>query len=360
MAKLALSGWGGSAETGDDYPNKLSSPMAFFWTMVIFLIIVGFVAAILFRQAQSAFLSNPGLNGLILGVLLIGILLVFNHVLGLRPEVRWFNSFRAAGSAEKVGRDPVLLAPMRALIGRRHSVAISTTALRSILDSIATRLDESRDTSRYLIGLLVFLGLLGTFWGLLGTIGSISAVIQSLDAGSGTANDILNALKQGLSAPLEGMGTAFSTSLFGLSGSLILGFLDLQAGRAQNRFYTELENWLSSVTDVGSELQPVADLAAPSSSTDVQALAEQILKLAHEGGGSRSSAAMASLAEGIQGLVKNMRSEQQMLRDWIEAQQEESKALRRTLDRLAARSGEKTVEKLSDRAAEKAHKAGGE
>jgi len=348
MAKLALSGWGGSADTSDEYPHKLSSPMAFFWTMVIFLIIVGFVAAILFRQAQAAFLSNPGLNGLILGVLLIGILLVFNHVLGLRPEVRWFNSFRAAGSAEKVGRDPVLLAPMRALIGRHHSVALSTATLRSILDSIATRLDESRDTSRYLIGLLVFLGLLGTFWGLLGTIGSISTVIQSLDAGGGTANDILTALKEGLSAPLNGMGTAFSTSLFGLSSSLILGFLDLQAGRAQNRFYTELENWLSSVTDVGSELQPAIEGAG----TDVQALAEQILKLAQEGGNSRSTAAMASLAEGIQGLVKNMRSEQQMLRDWIEAQQEEAKALRRTLDRLAARSGEK-----AGHAAEKAHTA---
>ncbi len=360
MAKLALSGWGGSSETGDDYPHKLSSPMAFFWTMVIFLIIVGFVAAILFRQAQTAFLSNPGLNGLILGVLLIGILLVFNHVLALRPEVRWFNSFRAAGSAEKVGRDPVLLAPMRALIGRRHSLALSTATLRSILDSIATRLDESRDTSRYLIGLLVFLGLLGTFWGLLGTIGSISTVIQSLDAGGGTANDILTALKEGLSAPLNGMGTAFSTSLFGLSSSLILGFLDLQAGRAQNRFYTELENWLSSVTDVGSEVQPSAELAT--SSSDVQALAEQILKLAQQegGGGHRSTAAMASLAEGIQGLVKNMRSEQQMLRDWIEAQQEEAKALRRTLDRLAARSGERSVEKLPERTTEKAHKAGGE
>lgn len=359
MAKLGLSGWGGSSETGDDYPHKLSSPMTFFWTMVIFLIIVGFVAAILFRQAQAAFLSNPGLNGLILGVLLIGILLVFNHVLALRPEVRWFNSFRAAGSAEKVGRDPVLLAPMRALIGRRHSMALSTATLRSILDSIATRLDESRDTSRYLIGLLVFLGLLGTFWGLLGTIGSISAVIQSLDAGGGTANDILTALKEGLSAPLEGMGTAFSTSLFGLASSLILGFLDLQAGRAQNRFYTELENWLSSVTDVGSELQPVADTAV-NSATDVQALAQQIMKLAQEGGGGRSTAAMASLAEGIQGLVKNMRSEQQMLRDWIEAQQEESKALRRTLDRLAARSGEKNVERLPERNTEKAQKAGGE
>jgi hypothetical protein len=349
MTKLALSGWEEPAETGESYPHKLSSPMPFFWTMVIFLIIVGFVAAILFRQAHAAFVSNPGLNGLILGVLAIGILLVFSHVLSLRPEVRWFNSFRAAGSAEKVGRNPVLLAPMRALIGKHHSVAISTTALRSILDSIATRLDESRDTSRYLIGLLIFLGLLGTFWGLLGTIGSITTVIQSLDAGAGSANDVLSALKEGLSAPLSGMGTAFSTSLFGLSGSLILGFLDLQAGRAQNRFYTELENWLTSVTDVSSEIAP-AVAANGGDAVDIRALAEQILKLSQEGGHSRSSAAMASLAEGIQGLVKNMRNEQQMLRDWIESQQDEAKALRRTLDRLAARAGDLNAERSSERA----------
>ncbi|WP_429813342.1 flagellar motor protein MotA [Ensifer sp. B1-9] len=340
MTQLHLSGWNGREGMEEGYnPHKLSSPMHYFWIMVVFLIIVGFVGAILFRQAHNAFLANPGLNGLILGVLLIGILLVFNHVLGLRPEVRWFNSFRAAGSADKVGRDPVLLAPMRALIGARQT-AISTTALRSILDSIATRLDESRDISRYLTGLLVFLGLLGTFWGLLGTIGSINTVIQSLDAGSGTTEDILAALKSGLSAPLTGMGTAFSTSLFGLSGSLILGFLDLQAGRAQNRFYTELENWLSSVTDVGSEL--TASLDAPSGAPveELKKLTDQLVRLNQEGGSSqRTTAAMASLAEGIQGLVKNMRGEQQMLRDWIEAQQEEAKAMRRTLDKLSSRIG---------------------
>ncbi|WP_075291273.1 MotA/TolQ/ExbB proton channel family protein [Pararhizobium arenae] len=343
MAKVELSGWDAASDLGDGYnPHKLTSPMIFFWIMVIFLIIVGFVGAILFRQAHTAFMSNPGLNGLILGVLLIGIMLVFNHVLGLRPEVRWFNSFRAAGSADKVGRDPVLLAPMRSLIGKRHSMAISTTALRSILDSIATRLDESRDTSRYLIGLLVFLGLLGTFWGLLGTIGSINTVIQSLDAGSGSTDDVLSALKTGLSAPLSGMGTAFSTSLFGLSGSLILGFLDLQAGRAQNRFYTELENWLSSVTDVSSDLAIVSDNPAVAPTEELRALTEQLARLNQDGGMSqRTTAAMASLAEGIQGLVKNMRGEQQMLRDWIEAQQEEAKSMRKTLDKLAARIGEK-------------------
>ncbi len=341
MEKLKLIG-------GDDdtpvrtYGKKLSSPMSYFWTMILFLVLVGFVAAILYRQAHAAFISNPGLNGLIIGVLIIGILLAFSHVLMLRPEVRWFNSFRAAGGANRVGRDPVLLAPMRALIGNREDMAISTAALRSILDSIASRLDETRDTSRYLVGLLVFLGLLGTFWGLLGTIGSINTVIQGLDAGNGETADILSTLKESLSAPLQGMGTAFSSSLFGLSGSLILGFLDLQAGRSQNRFYTELENWLSSVTDVGSDLAPAfIEAASNGSSEELKLLSEHLLKMTQDGGGTnqRATAAMASLAEGIQGLVRNMRSEQQMLRDWIEAQQEESRAMRKTLDRLTDKMG---------------------
>jgi MotA/TolQ/ExbB proton channel family len=341
MEKISMSGWGISdGESGAD-PHKLSSPMVFFWSMVIFLILTGFVAAILYRQIQSAFMSKPGLNGLILGVLTVGIVLVFIHVLRLRPEVRWVNSFRAAGSADKVGREPVLLAPMRALIGKRQDMALSTSSLRSILDSIATRLDESRDISRYLIGLLVFLGLLGTFWGLLGTIGSINQVIQSLDAGSGDTNDVLSALKTGLAAPLGGMGTAFSSSLFGLSGSLVLGFLDLQAGRAQTRFYIELENWLSSMTDLGSDV--VVHGAGEGTSEEIKLLSDKLQSLAQDGGSTqRTTAAMASLAEGIQGLVKNMRNEQQMLRDWIEAQQEEAKKMRQTLDKLGNRLGDKS------------------
>ena len=326
------------------YGKKLSSPMPFFWAMILFLIIVAFLAAILYRQAHAAFITNPGLNGLILGVELIGIILVFSHVLGLRPEVNWFNSFRAAGHADRVGREPKLLAPMRALIGSQEGMAISPSALRSILDSIATRLDESRDTSRYLIGLLVFLGLLGTFWGLLGTIASINQVIQTLDPGTGDTAGVLQALKDGLSAPLSGMGTAFSSSLLGLSGSLILGFLDLQAGRAQNRFYTELEDWLSSVTDVnqGMQTQALAPVASTAPVAELRAITEQLERLSVEGGDSgRLSEATAHLAEGIQGLVKTMRGEQQMLRTWIEAQQEETKAMRRTLDKLAERLKER-------------------
>ena len=335
MVKLKVSGWGISEEESGVDLYKLSSPMVFFWTMVIFLIIVGFIAAILYRQIHAAFVTNPGLNGLIVGVLAVGILLAFNQVLRLRPEVRWVNSFRVVGSADKVGREPRLLAPMRALIGRRQTMALSTSSLRSILDSIATRLDESRDTSRYLIGLLVFLGLLGTFWGLLNTIGSISTVIQALEPGSGDTADILDALKQGLGAPLSGMGTAFSSSLFGLSSSLVLGFLDLQAGRAQNRFYTELENWLSTVTDVGVD-EDVLESRGTGTTEEIRHLGERLQMLSQDGNvNQRTTTAMANLAEGIQGLVKNMRSEQQMLRDWIEAQQEEARALRVTLDRLA-------------------------
>ncbi|MGP4671633.1 flagellar motor protein MotA [Agrobacterium salinitolerans] len=305
--------------TTRQYSHKLSSPTPFLWTMVLFLILVGFLAAILYRQAHTAFMSNPGLNGFILGVLAIGIILVFTQTMSLRSEVSWFNAFRAAGSVDKVGRAPKLLAPMSTLIGKRGEVRLSAVTQRTILDSIATRLDETRDTSRYLVGLLVFLGLLGTFWGLIGTIGAISNVIQSLDPSAGDSNDILGSLKAGLTAPLSGMGTAFSSSLLGLSGSLILGFLDLQAGRAQNRFYTQLENWLSSVTDTTEGPREFQGEPGAVVSTE------------------RSLAAMTSLAEGIQGLVKNMRSEQQMLRDWIEAQQEESKSLRRTLDRLSER-----------------------
>ncbi|MGB8819524.1 MAG: MotA/TolQ/ExbB proton channel family protein [Rhizobiaceae bacterium] len=317
-------------------PDRLSSPQVFLLSMVIFLAIAAFVGAILYRQVSKAFSANPGLNGLIVGVLIIGIILAILQVMRLFREVSWVNGLRAGDP--DTGTDPVLLAPMKALVGRRQSFAMSTMTMRSILDSIATRLDESRDISRYLTGLLVFLGLLGTFWGLLQTISSIGDTIQALDPQGGDANSMLDSLKSGLSAPLAGMATAFSSSLLGLSGSLILGFLDLQAGRAQNRFYTELENWLSSVTDtdhVSVMTQP--SLPYPAQSDEIRQLVDR-LKMATDGtGGSnqKTVAAMASLAEGIQGLVKNMRSEQQMMRDWVEQQANEQKATRVALEKIA-------------------------
>jgi hypothetical protein len=331
MSFLRNFGVGETTRSGYD-PYKLSSPQVFLLSMVIFLAIVAFIAAILTRQIQAAFVTNPGLNGLIVGVLAIGILLAFTQVTRLFREIRWVNSFRAGSEAV----EPVLLAPMQALLSRSSSMALSTSSMRSMLDSIATRLDESRDISRYLIGLLVFLGLLGTFWGLLATIGSIGDTIQALDPGSGDASAVLDALKSGLAAPLAGMGTAFSSSLFGLAGSLVLGFLDLQAGRAQTRFYTELENWLSSVTDLSSDIV-VPDAAKAGATDEIKALSERLRNLQESGGGSnpRIATAMANLADGISGLVKNMRSEQQIMRDWVEAQSHEQKAMRNTLEKIA-------------------------
>ncbi|WP_102961160.1 MotA/TolQ/ExbB proton channel family protein [Mangrovicella endophytica] len=317
--------------------DSLSSPLVFLWSMLVFLALAGFVVAILWRQITEAFVTNPGLNGLIAGVLGVGVLLALLQVVRLNREVRWVNAFREGADDFETMSDPVLLAPMRALIGRRRSLALSTPSMRSILDSVATRLDEARDIARYLTGLLVFLGLLGTFWGLLRTIGSIGETIQALDPSGGDTSSILDALKAGLAAPLSGMGTAFSSSLFGLSGSLILGFLDLQIGRAQGRFYSELENWLSSITDVGSDLvlPPSAVPAGGNGTDELRLLSERLNRLVQDQSASpRSSAAMANLAESIQGLVQHMRSEQQMLRDFVETQAGEQHELRNVLDRL--------------------------
>ncbi len=320
-------------------PHRLSSPSVHLITMVIFLIITGFLTAVLYRQIAVAFANNPGLNGLIFGVLGIGMLLVFLQVFGLMREVAWVNSFRQGSAELDTVKEPVLLAPMKALLGQSgRDMLLTTNSMRSILDSIANRLDESRDISRYLTGLLVFLGLLGTFWGLIETIGSIGNTIQSLDPGSGSSSDILDALKSGLQTPLEGMGTAFSSSLFGLSGSLVLGFLDLQAGRAQNRFYTELENWLSSVTDMNFE-QSVASGAGAGSADDIRMRLESLAQNMQQGGsagGQRATAAMATLAEGIQGLVQHMRSEQQLAREQQARQSEQQREILELLRRLDA------------------------
>ena len=309
-------------------PYRLSPPRIFLVRMVIFLCLVGFLVLILHRQIWSAFMANPGLNALILFALLVGILLALRQVWRLMPEVRWVNALRV-GEAGNV-RPPVLLAPMARLIGDDVKGAqISTTMLRAILDSIGARLDESREIARYLIGLLVFLGLLGTFWGLLETVGSIGEVIRSMGSGS-DATVMFDDLKNGLAAPISGMTIAFTSSLFGLAGSLILGFLDLQAGQAQNRFYTELEDSLSAIATDSLANAHVANGMPP-------ALADALARLAppeHVGDGRAGVAAMANLAEGVQGLVKHMRNEQQMIRDWVEAQAQQQRELKETLERL--------------------------
>lgn len=309
--------------------------------MLVFLVLCVLIGVVLYRQIWAAFLANPGLNALIVGVLFVGILLAFRQVVRLFPEVAWVNGFRLADPGLAQARPPVLLAPMAAILGDRMGrMTISTPVMRSILDSIAIRLDEARDLSRYMTGVLVFLGLLGTFWGLIETVGSVGKVIENLKVG-GEAGAVFDALKEGLAAPLGGMGISFSSSLFGLAGSLILGFLDLQAGQAQNRFYTDLEDWLS--TTVRDLVSPAGDEPRPSMAPlaqEFRLLAERLREIGTDGGNSKAATnAMANLAEAIQGLVGHMRDEQQLIRDWVNGQSVQQEEVRKLLERIARTDG---------------------
>jgi hypothetical protein len=316
-------------------PFKLSSPRIFLIRMLVFLILCTLIVIVLYKQIWVAFLANPGLNALIIGVLLIGIVLSFRQVIRLYPEINWVNGFRLADPGLAVERAPKLLAPMAAILGDRVGrMAISAQIMRGILDSIAARLDEARDISRYLTGLLVFLGLLGTFWGLIETVSSVGGVISKLNVG-GDAGSVFDSLKEGLAAPLAGMGISFSSSLFGLAGSLVLGFLDLQMSQAQNRFYTELEDWLSTtVRDLGVDPDLHGAGGAPAGS-EIRAAIERLKETIADSGSSKAAtAAMANLAEAIQGLVKHMRTEQQMIRDWVDSQAEQQREIKNVLERL--------------------------
>lgn len=231
----------------------MNKPNRFATRMVFFLALAAGVAVLLSGPLLEAFRANPPLNGLILGVLLIGIIYCFRQVIQLAPEVRWIETFRTNQPGLSTQSAPKLLSPTaRLLAGRKGKVMLSATAMRSLLDGIGARLDESRDISRYLIGLLIFLGLLGTFWGLLETVSSVGQIISNLSVANDDIVHTFTKLKEGLADPLNGMGTAFSSSLFGLAGALVLGFLDLQASQAQNQFYNDLEEWLSGVTRLGT------------------------------------------------------------------------------------------------------------
>src|SRR5512139_1907459 len=314
--------------------TKLSSPRIFLVRMLVFLVLCALVMVVLYKQIIVGFFANPGLNALIGAVLLIGIILSFRQVIRLYPEVAWVNNFRVADPGLAVDRHPTLLAPMAAILGgeRTGRMTITQQTMRHLLDSIATRLDEARDISRYMTGLLVFLGLLGTFWGLIETVGSVGKVIDGLKVG-GDAGALFDTLKEGLAAPLGGMGISFSSSLFGLAGSLILGFLDLQSSQAQNRFYTDLEDWLATtVREYGRGEAPGGGAATG----ELQAAVERLRGVLEEGSASRgTTAAMASLAEAIQALVSDMRTEQQMIREWADGQGEQNREIRRLLERIA-------------------------
>jgi hypothetical protein len=312
---------------------KLSSPRIFLFRMMVFLTLCALLVVVLNRQIWQAFLANPGLNAVIVLVLLIGIILAFQQVIRLYPEIGWVNGFRVADPGLVVDRRPRLLAPMAAILGDRVGrMSITQQTMRHLLDSIATRLDEARDLSRYMTGLLVFLGLLGTFWGLIETVGSVGKIIDGLKVG-GDAASVFDTLKEGLAAPLGGMGISFSSSLFGLAGSLVLGFLDLQSSQAQNRFYTDLEDWLATTVREYSSDAPAGGGAVPAEFHQ----AVDRLRSAVDGMASNreSTTAMANLAEAIQGLVQHMRNEQQMIREWADGQGEQNREIRKLLERIA-------------------------
>ena len=324
----------------------MTRPQRFLNRMILFLIAVIVVCAVIAPALYNAFMGNPALNGIIMGAMLVGIIYIFREVLLLNPEVAWIENYRRNQGAPTAAA-PRLLSSMATMFGERKGgrVSLSAISLRTLLDGIATRLDESREISRYFIGLLVFLGLLGTFYGLLETLRSVGGVISTLSIGSGDVGRAFNDLKNGLQAPIAGMGTAFSASLFGLAGSLVLGFLDLQAGQAQNRFYNDLEEWLSSYTRLsgGGPLSEAGDASVPAY---IQALLEQtadslenLQRITGRGEESRiaANASIITLTEKLAMLGDQMKAEQNLLLRLAENQMELKPVLTRLADGASAR-----------------------
>ncbi|AWU93304.1 flagellar motor protein MotA [Azospirillum ramasamyi] len=337
-----------TATTPTTRPLEVSSlmtrPERFLTRMILFLVVVGAVCGLLFPALRAAFLNNAPLNGVILATLLAGIAFIFRQVLMLRPEVAWLEQYQSGVPAASL-QEPVLLAPMARMLGeRRGRLTLSALSMRSLLDGIASRLDESRELSRYLIGLLIFLGLLGTFWGLLHTVQSVGGVIGSLSVQGGDVGTMFSHLQQGLEAPLVGMGTAFSSSLFGLAGSLVLGFLELQASQAHNRFFQDLEDWLSSATRLSSGAAGGLESGDHAASAYLTALLEQTAEnldalqrtvATAEEGRRAANANLMALTERLSSLTDHMRAEQQLLLRLGENQLE----VKSLLDRLAESAG---------------------
>ncbi|MDP1838219.1 MAG: flagellar motor protein MotA, partial [Reyranella sp.] len=322
----------------------MSNPLPYLIRMLLFLVAVVGLAYVLHEDLLRVFLNTPILNGVIVGVLVIGIFFVMRQVISLWPEVRWLRRFqhREQGAPLLETHTINLLAPMAAMLGERQdNFRLSPTATRALLDGIATRLDERRELTRYLIGLLIFLGLLGTFWGLLETIGAVADAINGLQVTGGDAVQMFAKLKASIDGPLKGMATAFGASLFGLSGSLVLGFLELQASQAQGRFHIELEEWLAGATHLSSgSLHGEGEQGV---SAYVEALLERtadglddLTRTLRRSEESREAAASASatLVERLAALAETMRAQQTLLARLAE----HSIELRGTVNRLSERS----------------------
>ena len=329
----------------------MTRPTQYLYRMLAFLAAVIVVVALLSEALMVAFGANPLLNSLILLVALLGVVWNIRQVMRLRPEVTWLETFQKSRPRLAGLPAPRLLAPMASMLASRTGkgrdgghrsepdrFTLSAPAMRSLLDTIASRLDESRELSRYMVGLLIFLGLLGTFWGLLLTVRSVSEVITGMSVGSGDINALFEQLKSGLAQPLKGMGTAFSCSMLGLASALVLGFLDLTAGQAQNRFYNELEEWLAGLTRLSSGVLGGEGEAGGSVPAYVQALLEQTAEnmeglqatLARgEDDRREANQAMLALIERLGTLSDTMRTSQQLMLRIAESQQAIGPALAR-------------------------------
>ena len=337
--------------------------MSFLQTYLIrmgaFLVVVVVACAVIAPELQDAFFANVWLNGLIILILLIGIAYSFVQVLGLRGEIYWLETLRRESRGGLVfpgtlsqESPPRLLGPMVTMIGDRAGrLSLSTMSMRSLLDTIQARIEESHEISRYVIGLLVFLGLLGTFWGLLETVNAVGSTIGGLSAGSGDAVALFEELKGGLQAPLSGMGIAFSSSLFGLAGSLVLGFLELNSAQAHNRFLNELEEWLSSVTKLGSGggftgegEQPVSAYVHALLEKTADSL-EQLQRTISRGEEDRVAVNqnLAALTERLSNLTDHMRTEQSVMLSIAETQS----SLKSLLTRMADAGAEGGLDKAT-------------
>jgi hypothetical protein len=300
----------------------MTRPAVFLLRMLVFLAAVLLLVALLHAQLFEAFAANPLLNGVILCVMGLGIAWNIRQVLMLRQEVDWLEAFQRPRNGAPAKASPRLLAPMASMFASRRSekFSLSAPAMRGVLDGISARLDESREISRYATSLLMFLGLLGTFWGLILTIGAVASVIADMNVGSADVNMMFNQLKAGLARPLAGMGIAFSSSMLGLAGALVLGFLDLTAGQAQNRFFNELEEWLAGLTRISAGAGMEAE--GGSIPAYVHALLEQTAENLEgmqtamargEEGRNSTSAAIAQLAERLSVLTEQMRATQVLM-----------------------------------------------
>ncbi|MFB2531184.1 biopolymer transporter ExbB [Paracoccus sp. p4-l81] len=281
--------------------------------VVLGLVVAGGWAA--YARIYPIFQANPWLNGAILAVFVLGVLACFWQVAQLMTSVRWIESFarqRRGGAKAATGQAPPMLAPLAALLGERRAMAISSSASASILDSVATRIDEARDITRYLSNLLIFLGLLGTFYGLATTVPAVVDTIRALKPQDGQSGmEVFDQLMTGLEAQLGGMGTAFSSSLLGLAGSLVVGLLELFVTHGQNRFYRELEEWMTSFTklSVAGEGGEALDHATIVGVLDQMALQMEALQdyYAHaEVGRSTLESRLGEMAQGLDRLTHRL------------------------------------------------------